>query len=64
MTRCLLHGVNGYPQHVDCWGTRIGSRDTLVGMCMGTDVCGADHLTCHRFYPHPDNALIAKGQYI
>eukprot|EP00598_Pedospumella_elongata_P007581 CAMPEP_0184972332 /NCGR_PEP_ID=MMETSP1098-20130426/4341_1 /TAXON_ID=89044 /ORGANISM="Spumella elongata, Strain CCAP 955/1" /LENGTH=638 /DNA_ID=CAMNT_0027494593 /DNA_START=26 /DNA_END=1942 /DNA_ORIENTATION=+ len=64
MSRCLLYAANGFPQHVDCWGTKIGERGTTVGMCMGTDTCGADHLTCHRFYPHPDNALIAKGQYI
>ena len=64
MTRCLLHGANGWPEHSACGGTRIGAAQVNVGMCMGTDYCGPDQLTCHRFYPHPDNALIAKGQYI
>lgn len=64
MTRCLLYAANGYPVHSDCWGSPIGQDKVTVGMCMGTDVCGPDQLTCHRFYPHPDNALVAKGQYI
>eukprot|EP00598_Pedospumella_elongata_P002291 CAMPEP_0184971306 /NCGR_PEP_ID=MMETSP1098-20130426/3569_1 /TAXON_ID=89044 /ORGANISM="Spumella elongata, Strain CCAP 955/1" /LENGTH=51 /DNA_ID=CAMNT_0027493407 /DNA_START=37 /DNA_END=188 /DNA_ORIENTATION=+ len=37
MSRCLLYAANGFPQHVDCWGTKIGERETTVGMCMGTD---------------------------
>jgi uncharacterized protein YceK len=64
MTRCLLYAANGYPIHSDCWGSPIGADKVTVGMCMGTDVCGENQLTCHRFYPHPDNALVAKGQYI
>ena len=64
MSRCLLYAANGYPMHVDCWGSPVGADGVKVGMCMGTDICAEDQLTCHRFYPHPDNALIAKGQYI
>lgn len=64
MTRCLLYAANGYPIHSDCWGSSIGADGVTVGMCMGTDTCGENQLTCHRFYPHPNNALVAKGQYI
>jgi hypothetical protein len=64
MSRCLLYAANGYPMHSDCWGSPIGAEKVTVGMCMGTDICGENQLTCHRFYPHPDNALVAKGQYI
>jgi hypothetical protein len=64
MSRCLLHGVNGYPVHIACTGSNVGNPNVFFGMCMATDFCGDDHLTCHRFYPLPGNALVAKGQYV
>lgn len=64
MSRCLLYGANGFPVHSDCGGSRIGAEGVIIGMCMGTDTCSANQLTCHRFYPNPTNPFIAKGQYI
>lgn len=65
ISRCLLHGVNGYPLTIACGGADVGHHGLRMSMCMGTDYCGnTSHLTCHRFYPHPDNPLVGKGMYI
>lgn len=64
MSRCLLYGANGFPVHSDCGGSKLGSTGVIIGMCMGTDICSTNQLTCHRFYPNKNDPFIAKGQYI
>ena len=66
ISRCLVHGVNAFPLNIQCLGGTMvdPSKGVLVAMCMGTDICTERaHLTCHRWFPSPQDPFIAEPQY-
>lgn len=66
VSRCLFYGANAHVGSVACHGGSELDPTTglTVAMCMGTDICTREaHLTCHRWYPEPDNFLVPKNMY-
>jgi hypothetical protein len=65
VSRCLIHGTNAAPLHIDCGGSTIGSGNLLIGMCMGTDHCDPNvHLTCHRWAANVTDPNHPEGIHI